>query len=72
MKRSELEPEHFKTQAIHDFEPHKKQKNYCIKLYKKERNRYYNKSNLTNHNDNRRLWKTVKPFSSKKRLLYYF
>ena len=41
-------------------------KNYCSKLYKKERNRHYNNMNLTNLIDNRRFWKTVKPFLSDK------
>ena len=41
-------------------------KNYCSKLYKKERKRYYNNMNLTNLNDNRCFWKTDKPFLSDK------
>ena len=38
--------------------------NYCSKLYKKERKRYYNNMNLTNLNNlnNRHFWKTVKQF----------
>ena len=35
-------------------------------MYKKGRRRYYNIINLTNLNDNRRFWKTVKPFLSDK------
>ena len=67
MKRSELKSKYFKNQTVHDFKMYKKQKNYCSKLYKKERKRYYNNMNLTNLNDNRHFWKTVKPFLSDKR-----
>ena len=35
MKRSELKSKYFKNQTIHDFKMHKKQKNYCRKLYKR-------------------------------------
>ena len=66
MKRSELKSKYFKNQTVHDFKMYKKQKNYCSKLYKKERKRYYNNMNLTKLNDNRRFWKTVKPFLSDK------
>ena len=45
---------------------YKKQKNYCSKLYKKERKRYYNNMNLTNLHDNKRFWRSVKPFLSDK------
>ena len=51
---------------MHDYELYKKQKNYCSKLYKKKRKRYYNNMNLTNRNDNRSFWKTVKLFLSDK------
>ena len=46
---------------------YKKQKNYCSKLYKKERKRYYHNTNLRNLNYNVHFfWNTVKPFLSGK------
>ena len=66
MKQSELKSKYFKNQSTDDFKLYKKHKNYCSKLYKKERKRYYNSMNLTNLNDNRHFWKTVKPFLSDK------
>ena len=66
MKRSELKSKYFKNQTVHDFKMYKKQKNYCSKLYKKERKRYYNNMNLTNLHDNKRFWRSVKPFLSDK------
>ena len=65
MKRSEIKSKYSKNQTAHDFELYKKQRNYCSKLYKK-RKRYYNNMNLTNLNDNRHFWKTVKPFLTDK------
>ena len=64
MKRSELKSKYFKNQTVHHF---KIIRNcyYCSKLYKK-RKRYYNNMNLTNLNDNRCFWKTVKSFLSDK------
>ena len=64
MKRSELKSKYFQNQSTDNFKLCKKHKNYCSKLYKKERKRYYNSMDLTNLNDNRRFWKTGKPFLS--------
>ena len=64
MKRSELKSKYYKNKLVQDFQLYKKQRNYCSKLYKKERKLFYNKMNLSNINDNRRFWKTVKPFLS--------
>ena len=41
---------------------YKRQKNYCNRLYKRERAKYYENLNLKNITDNRKFWKTVKPF----------
>ena len=61
LKRSELKPKCFKNQRVHGFELYEKLKNYCHKLYKKER-KYYNNINLTNLNDNRHFWKLQNHF----------
>ena len=66
MKRSELKSKYCKNKLVQDFQLYKKQRNYYSKLYKKERKLFYNKMNLSNINDNRRFWKTVKPFLSDK------
>ena len=67
LKRSELQPKCFKNQRAHGFELYKKLKNYCHKLYKKER-KYYN-INLTNLNDNRHFWKLQNHFYQIKTLI---
>ena len=43
---------------------YKKQRNYCSRLYKKERKKYYAKLNVKKVMDNKEFWKTVKPFLS--------
>ena len=45
---------------------YRKQRNYCSKLYKKERKKYYNNLDLKNITDNKLFWKTIKPFLSDK------
>ena len=40
-----------------------KNRNFCSKLYKKERKKYYEMLGLKNVTDNNKeFWKTVKPF----------
>ena len=43
----------------------KKQKSICSKLYKKEREKYYDALNIKNVTDNKQFWKT-NPFFLKK------
>ena len=45
---------------------YKKQRNFYSKLYKKEWNKYYERLNLNIVTDNKKSWKTVKPFLSDK------
>ena len=45
---------------------YKKQRNFCSKLYKKERKKSYERLDLNNATDNKKFWKTVKPFLSDK------
>ena len=45
---------------------YKKQKNYCSRLYKKERKKFSNGLNPSFVTDNKLFWKTVKPFFSDK------
>ena len=45
---------------------YKKQKNYCSRLYKNERKRFFNELNPSFVTNNKLFWKTVKPFFSDK------
>ena len=66
MKRSELRTKYYKNPTDFNFQKFKKHKNFCSKLYKKERKKYYNNLDLKNIQDNRKFWETVKPFVSDK------
>ena len=48
------------------FKAYKKQKNYCSRLYKKERKKFLNGINQSFVTDNKLFWKTVQPFFSDK------
>ena len=66
MKRSELETKYLKYKTNESSLKFKKQKNYCIRLYKKERKKYYENLDLNNVTDNKKFWNTIKPFLSGK------
>ena len=64
--RSRLENRYYKVKSIENKLAYKKQRNFCSRLYKKERKVYYTKLNINNITDNRKFWKTMKPFFSDK------
>ena len=66
MKRSELETKYYRTKCLADRKAYRKQKNFVSKFYKKERKTFYKNLDLNNITDNRKFWKTVKPFFSDK------
>ena len=66
MKRSKLESKFVKNKTSENLKSYKKQRNFCSKLYKKERKKYYERLDLNNVTDNKKFWKTVKPFLSDK------
>ena len=66
MKRSELKTKHTKVKDQETLKAYKKQRNFCSKLYKKEKKAFYNNLNLRHINDNKQFWKTVKPFLTEK------
>ena len=66
LRRSYLENIYFIKRTDKSLRAYKKQKNYWNKLYKKEREKFFNKLNPSFVNDNKLFWKTVKPFFSNK------
>ena len=44
----------------------KKHRNYCVRLFKKEKKRFYNNINIKLFTDNKRFWKIIKPHFSEK------
>ena len=45
---------------------YKKQKNFCSKSYKKERQKNYSKIDTRKITDNKTFWETITPFISSK------
>ena len=66
MHRSYLENKYYQYRTPEYGRAYKRQKNYCNRLYKRERKKYYSNLNLKNITDNKRIWNTVKPLFSDK------
>ena len=64
--RSRLENRFYRDKTDVTKKAYKKQKNYCSRLYKKERKRYYTNLDVRNVTDNKTFWRTMKPFFSDK------
>ena len=45
---------------------YRKQKNFCRRLYKKGRKKYYTRLDIRKVTDNKKFWKTMKPFLTDK------
>ena len=66
MRRSQLESKFLKHKTPESRQIYTKQRNYCSRLYKKERKKYYNNLNINKITDNKQFWQTVKPLLSEK------
>ena len=64
--RSRLENQYYKYKTAESLRAYKKQKNFCSRLYKKERKSYYSNLDVKKITDSRKFWKTTKPFFSDK------
>ena len=61
MTRSRLQNKWYKHGSLECELAFKHQRNYCNRLYKKERRTYYENLNVKSITDNKKFWKTVKP-----------
>ena len=60
------ESKYLKIKSHQNMKIYKKQKNFCNKLYKKERKKFYSEINAHKITDNKTFWKTITPFLSSK------
>ena len=67
MKRSQLEKIYFKKRTQESFKKYKKQKNYCNRLYKRERKSFFESIDSSKITNNKTFWKNIQPFFSEKR-----
>ena len=56
MKRSLLKTKYFKTNTAESLRLYKKQNNFCSRLYKKERRKYYSSLNAKEVTDNKAFY----------------
>ena len=67
MKRPYLEKLYFKKKTTESLKKYKKHKNFCSRLYKKERKKYCDKLDVNKITDNKAFWKNIQPPFSEKR-----
>ena len=65
MKWSYLEKFYFKKKTPDSLKKITKQKNYCSRLYKKERKKYFGSLDPRRISDNKGFWKNIQTFSLK-------
>ena len=67
MHRSKLK-KHNKQRTENIWANYKKQRNLCVNLLRKTKTEYFQKLNVKDLSNNRKFWKTIKPFFSNKGL----
>ena len=66
MTRSRLQNRYFKLKTVESLQSFKGQRNFCNRLYKRERKKFYTNLNLKHITDNKKFWKNIKPFFADK------
>ena len=68
MTRSRLKNKFNKNSSAKNWNSYKKQRNFCLKLLRQTKEKYFNNINVKKVSDNKTFWKSVKPFFSNKGL----
>ena len=50
------------TEMIKNWKNYKKQRNFCVDLLSKTKTEYFKNLNVKDLSDNRKFWKTIKPY----------
>ena len=50
------------TEMIKNWKNYKKQRNFCVDLLGKTKTEYFKNLNIKDLSDNRKFWKTIKPY----------
>ena len=66
MTRSRLRNRFLKNPSATNKTNYKRYRNFCVRLFKKEKKMFYNKLNTRDITDNKKFWKTIKPLFSEK------
>ena len=68
MLRSKLKNNFNKQRSDGNWDNYKKQRNFCVKLLHQTKEKYFSDINVKSISDNKKFWKTIKPFFSNKGL----
>ena len=66
LRKSKVEKTYFKKQTYESLKAYKKQKNYCTKLYKKERKKFFDILSTSVVSVNKTFWEVIKAFFTNK------
>ena len=66
INRSRLRNQFLKNKSVESRTKYNRQKNICVALLRKTKRKYYEALKLSDLNDNKVFWKTVKPFFGNK------
>ena len=70
MERSRLKNRYNKFPTEENYAIFKKQRNYCVSLLKKTKKDYYNNLDINIFKDNKKFWKSIRPFISDKQKIF--
>ena len=66
MRRTRLKNKYNKNRTAENWNAFRRQRNLCVKLSRKAKSEFYDEIDISAVTDNKKLWKTVKPFISGK------
>ena len=66
MLRSRLKNRYNKSRTAEHWEAFCRQRNLCVRLFRREKRNFYKNLNISDITDNKKFWKTVKPVISDK------
>ena len=67
MLRARLKNRYNKNKTADNWDAFRRQRNFCVKLSRKTKRDFYNQLDISEVTENKKFWKTVKPFISDKR-----
>ena len=62
MRGSRLKNIYNKTRSPENWDNYKKQRNFCVDLLRKTKRSYFEQINIKDIRENKKFWKTIKPF----------
>ena len=63
MVRSKLRNKYLKSKSETDKQRYNKQRNYCVKLLRLKKQKYYESLDISKVSDNKTVWKTISPLN---------